>query len=156
MANKQTPHEKTKGVWFCTVSHKSDCIENLKKNMSMFPVWAYIDHKPENSSDSDDSHFHTHFLFMTRGTRSIKQVSESLDIPANFIQKCKNPTSYRRYFLHMDNPEKIQYSVEDVQTNRISDFKLALSNSINDDVITLYADLDIFDRILNFFRIVHM
>ena len=110
MSNKQTEHEKTKAVWFCTVSHKADCIEQLKKEINMFPVWAYIDHKPENSEDEEDKHFHTHFLFMTKGTRSIKQVSDSLSIPSNFIQKCKNPTSYRRYFVHKDNPEKIQYS----------------------------------------------
>ncbi|MBQ9839095.1 MAG: replication protein [Oscillospiraceae bacterium] len=58
---------------------------------------------------------HWHVLLMFGGVKSYDQVMEvikPLNCPAP--QKCHNTKSMVRYFVHLDNPDKFQYSVTDI------------------------------------------
>lgn len=141
MAKKLSDHEKEKGCWFCAVSHDEECREKLKMNCVEFPFWGWIDHVPDKESEASDKHFHTHLIIRTAGSRSIKQVANILDIPVNYIQVVRQKRNMMRYFIHLDNPEKVQYKKEDIHTNKISTFDCAFVDNSDDDIRRLYSDL---------------
>lgn len=58
---------------------------------------------------------HWHVILMFDGKKSyeqIKEITDSLNAPVP--QKTANPKGLIRYLIHMDNPEKYQYSREDI------------------------------------------
>lgn len=146
MPAKMTDHEKEKGVWFTAVSHDAECREIIKKNCQEFKTWYWIDHQPDKETEESDKHFHTHVVVLTSGTRSIKQVAETLGIPSNFVQKVSRRRSMLRYLIHLDNPDKIQYKLEDVRTNKPSSLSIEYTDNQDDDVRRLFADLDRLQR----------
>lgn len=141
MARKLSDHEKDKGCWFIAVSHDLATRTLMKENCKEFPFWGWVDHKPDKEDDESDKHFHTHVIIRTAGSRSIKQVSATLGVPSNFVQVCRNKRSQMRYFRHLDNPEKIQYSADDIHASSLSNFQIAWTDNSDDDVRRLYADL---------------
>ena len=136
MSGKLNQHDKEKGVYFSIVTNDLECRQNIKEACIDFPVWAYIDHQP----DDEDGREHTHFLLRQNGTRSVKQMSEKLSIPSNYIQVVRKVGAYRRYMVHADNPDKIQYDISDIRSNRIIDFKIALDGNKERSVLEVYAD----------------
>lgn len=142
MARKLDDHLKERGCWFTAVSHQEESRNNLKKHCVDFPFWAYIDHSPDKEDDENDKHFHTHLLIRSAGTRRIKEIAEQLEIPPNFVQVCRHRRSLMRYFIHLDNPDKIQYKLEDVHTNKVSAFELAFQDDNDDDCKRLFSDLN--------------
>lgn len=141
MAKKLNDHLKEHGCYFTSVTHKQDLRDKLKKTVMEFPFYGYIDHQPDQETEEADKHFHTHFIFRTAGSRTINQVSRTLGIDGQFIQVVHNKRSLMRYFLHLDNPEKVQYKPEDVHTNSLSSFQIAWTDNQDDDVRRLYSDL---------------
>lgn len=142
MPRKYSDHEKEKGCWFIAVSHDFECINKMKVTCQEYPFWGWVDHSPDKDTDEHDKHFHTHFIIRTAGSRSIKQVSDTLGCPANFIQVCRNKRSQMRYFRHLDNPEKIQYDEDAIHTCRISTFRIAWEDNNDDDVKRTFYDLN--------------
>ena len=141
MPRKYSDHEKEKGVWFTAVSHDEECRARLKENCKEFPFWGWVDHVPDKETEESDKHFHTHLIIRTAGSRSIKQVADVLSCPANFIQTVHQKRSLMRYFIHLDNPEKHQYSESDIHSSKISEFKLAFEDNNDDDVRRTFHDL---------------
>lgn len=141
MVTKRTEHEKIKGCWFTAVSHDLECREKLKKNCEDYKFWAWVDHKPDKETEEADKHFHTHLIVRSAGTRSIYDIAKQLEIPSNFVQYVRNRRSLLRYFRHLDNPEKIQYNAEDVQSNKPSELQIAWTDNSDDDVRRLFSDL---------------
>lgn len=142
MAKKLPDHDKEKGCWFSIVSHDEEQRKLLKERVKEFKFWAWIDHKPDKEEEESDKHFHTHFMIGTNATRSIKQISDSLEIPSNFIQKVRYKRAYGRYFIHLDNPEKIQYSISDIHSNKRSMFEIWKQDIIDSDVKTLMSEVN--------------
>lgn len=136
MSGKLNQHEKEKGTYFCVVTNDNYCRTNIKQICSDFPCFAWIDHLPDDENGSE----HTHFLLRNTGTRTVKQMADRLEIPSNFVQVCRKVTAFRRYMLHADNPEKRQYSLDDIHSNRLIDFKIALEGNESKDVFSLYRD----------------
>ena len=58
---------------------------------------------------------HYHLLLMFGGVKSYDQVCEFIK-PLNgpIPQRCHNAKAMVRYFAHLDNPDKFQYSVSDI------------------------------------------
>ena len=62
MGKKIEEHLKKSGSWFTSVSHDLTTRNRLKETCKEFPFWAWIDHSPDNGSDEEEVHFHTHLL----------------------------------------------------------------------------------------------
>lgn len=129
-------HNKETGSWFCAVTHDLSLAEEIKKSILDFPSWAYIYHEP----DSDDGTPHIHYLIRSNGTRNIKQISDKIGLPSNYIQVCRKVVAFRRYMLHLDSPEKKQYKPSDVVTRCHADFREAADGNVKRDVFSLYND----------------
>lgn len=141
MAKKLADHCKEKGCWFVAVTHDYDSIQKLKTTLKEFPFWGWVEHQPDKATEDSDRHFHLHGILRTAGSRSIKQVSDTLGLPPNYIQVCRNKRSMMRYFRHLDDPDKIQYPEEAVHASSLAQFKIAWQDNADDDVRRLFSDL---------------
>lgn len=134
MSGRLKQHEAEKGTFFCAVTHDLDLAQEMIKVLPDFSSWAYIRHEP----DTEDGTAHYHFLVRNNGTRNVKQIADKLGIPSNYVQVCRKVVAFRRYMLHLDTEEKIKYQLDDIHTNRLSDFKSAVLGNQDRDVYDLY------------------
>lgn len=136
MSKKQSEWEKQKSTYFCTVLHDTKQRESVKEVCPDFQYWAWIDHVPDLECKNE----HTHFIFRNNGTRSVKQIADKIGVPSNMVQPCRKVVAYRRYFMHLDDPDKHQYSLSDVHTNDVGSFKSAMIGNDRRDVSEIYTD----------------
>lgn len=138
MSGKLDKHLKERGTHFTCVTNNQECIENIKKTVIDFPSWAWIDHEP----DDEEGKPHTHFMFRTNGSRTIKQVADKLEISGQYIQLVHKQTGLYRYFIHKDHPNRKQYKLDDIQTNHIDDFRNAIEGvQRKSSVYSLFTDI---------------
>lgn len=79
-------------------------------NLHGLKYYAYIKHQPE--SEEKIPHYHAFIHLDSACTES--SLSKRLGIPKDKIQYVKNVRAGCRYLTHIDYPDKIQYSLEDV------------------------------------------
>lgn len=130
-------HINEEGSWFVAVTHDLSLADKIKTTILDFPSWAWIYHE----ADTEDGTPHIHFMLRSNGTRKIKHIADKIDLPANYIQICKNQVGFRRYMLHLDSDDKIKYSLSDVHTNQHTLFREAINaNKTESDIFQLYED----------------
>lgn len=78
-----------------------------------FDVWAYIKHVPDDENGSD----HYHFFIHLKQPSTIATLSDKLTIPPNMIEWVRVKTRMIQYLIHKNNPEKHQYSEDQIITN---------------------------------------
>lgn len=72
-------------------------------------------HDKDINADGEQKKKHKHILLLFGGVKSYEQVKEITDrLSCPIPQRCHNAKSMVRYFAHLDNPEKHQYSVADI------------------------------------------
>lgn len=68
-----------------------------------------------NDEDRTPKKAHWHILLMYEGKKSYDQIKAITDrLNAPIPKKCANVKGLVRYFAHLDNPEKAQYSQSDI------------------------------------------
>lgn len=136
MAYKLDDHLKEKGVYFCSVTHDLDLAQEMIKILPDFTYWAYIKHEPDNEEGTP----HYHFLVRNNGSRSVKQIADKLGISGQYVQVCRKVVAFRRYMLHLDNDEKIKYTIDDIHTNQFPSFKEAIIGNDKRDINDVFND----------------
>ncbi|MBR0488320.1 hypothetical protein IJJ39_01435 [Candidatus Saccharibacteria bacterium] len=136
MSKKLNSHAKEKGTFFCSVSHDPEQWSEMIKVLPDFTSWAYIQHEP----DTEEGRPHVHFLVRNNGTRTVQQIADKLGISPQYVQVCRKVVAFRRYMMHLDQDEKKQYTLDDIHTNRIVDFKSAMIGNEQRDINDLYSD----------------
>lgn len=115
----------------------NEVLQDLKGS---FKNYAYIIHKPESTEKKQ----HVHFILILDNPRSIQSLANRLNIPINHIRNLKSIRGSCRYLTHIDNEDKIRYSLSDV----------VYSNSFRNDFLKCYDDLmsedDIIKNIFSF------
>lgn len=72
-------------------------------------------HDKDTNSEGEIKKPHIHILLMYDGVKSYNQILEiTQKINASAPQKCGSAKGLVRYMIHMDNPEKYQYSRADI------------------------------------------
>lgn len=82
-------------------------IDYIEKNWKHY---AYIEH----DEDIETKKPHTHVLVHFDSKRYPTGIAKELGITPNYIQKA-NLIPYLRYLIHLDDEDKKQYSIDDVQ-----------------------------------------
>lgn len=136
MAKKLDSHLKEKGSYFCSVTHDLDLASEMIKVLPDFSYWAYIKHE----SDTEEGTPHYHFLVRHNGTRSVGQIADKLGISGQYVQVCRKVVAFRRYMLHLDQDEKLKYTIDDIHTSDLSSFRVAISGNEKKDVNDIYKD----------------
>lgn len=134
--SKLSKHAQERGTYFTCVTNKSECRNNIKSVLPDFLSWAWIDHQPDDENGTP----HTHFFIRCNGGRTVQNVADKFDISPQYVQVVRKITAFRRYMLHADNPEKKQYSLDDLHTNDIFPFKIALQGNEKKDVYSLFIE----------------
>lgn len=94
----------------------------------------YQDHSdgecPFNAGDHKKNHIHV----VVKSSYPIKlgRAAEVLGIPSNDVQRCKDYKKSLRYLIHLSEPGKFQYSIDEVITN-IAKIEKILSKTDSDD-----------------------
>lgn len=72
-------------------------------------------HDKDINADETQKKIHKHILLKFSSLKSYNQVLEiTKKVNGTIPQKCANTTGMIRYFAHLDNPEKAQYSMNDI------------------------------------------
>lgn len=72
-------------------------------------------HDQDKDANDEMKKAHWHVLLMYGGLKSYKQIEELTQrINATIPQKCASTKGLVRYMVHMDNPEKFQYSRSEI------------------------------------------
>ena len=72
-------------------------------------------HDKDTNPEGEIKKAHIHILLMYDGVKSYNQILEiTQKINASVPQKCGSAKGLVRYMIHMDNPEKYQYSRADI------------------------------------------
>lgn len=83
-------------------------LEFVRKNYSEY---AYILHQPE----SDEKKEHYHVVVRFKNYRWNTALAEELDVEINMFEKVRGLDNALIYLTHIREPDKIQYSVEDIE-----------------------------------------
>lgn len=75
-------------------------------------------HDKDVNANGEPKKAHWHLLLMFGGVKSyeqVKEVTDSLNAPRP--ERCHNARSMVRYMVHLDNPDKAQYSQGDIKAH---------------------------------------
>lgn len=108
---------------------------------------SYVEHYAYIYHDSDDCEPHYHFLLCLARSRRLSDVLNAIKKGGSsnvLVESCVSPSSIVRYFVHSDNPDKHQYSVDSIvsDTDLIYFDSLSREKPVKDDII-LMAFLDL-------------
>lgn len=113
--------DKMRNRYFCGILYEED--PNFEKYINYIKEHylevTYIRHdKDVKENDEGEEEFkksHIHILFKVgENARSLSKVAEEIGIPSNYIQGC-NKKAMLMYFIHLNNPEKTQYTIDEVK-----------------------------------------
>lgn len=134
--------------WTLVLYDKSDYYsfnELITKIKSFYTDYCYIMHSPE--STEKQAHYHVNLHLKDARTR--EQIMRKLSLPDQVRNRVEPILSVRqmdRYLTHVDYPDKIQYSVDDVIVSphyRNKFFKQFDDQQSEEDIITdIYNFLD--------------
>lgn len=92
---------------------------------------------PLHQPDSDDGtdFLHWHVVYRHPNTVAIEFVrnwvqEQGLEVYNNFVLGLHHPRNYQRYLVHLDNPEKEQFHVNDIEV--VNNFPLDLSKEMSE------------------------
>lgn len=94
-------------------------LEDIMKSLYGFKYWAWIKHQPE----SNEKVSHYHILIKLENATTIESISKKTGVPISKIQYVRNVRAMCRYMIHLDDPEKIPYSISDVHVSKLFERK---------------------------------
>lgn len=106
-------------VWSFIGYPEDSLPENYREILcdEMHLCWAESPvHDADLNGDGSEKKKHIHFIIAFEGMKSFDQICEITDrLHCPIPQVCRNPRGLVRYFIHIDNPDKHQYKVEDIK-----------------------------------------
>ena len=119
-AEELKENKKVYGNWWSTIVYPDSCdiydVVQININKWMIPMWI----SPLHDSDIDEfgelKKPHFHVLFKTNNTVARDYVLKTFVMTMGGVgtEKVHNSKGMLRYLCHLDNPEKTQYSTNDV------------------------------------------
>jgi hypothetical protein len=90
-------------------------------------------HDRDVNADGEKKKPHWHVALLFESVKTLEQVRELTDrLNAPMPQKCNGLKGLVRYMAHMDNPEKVQYSVADIVGHGGADIAEILKPSVTE------------------------
>lgn len=101
--------------------------------------------------DKDTSQPHYHFLIMFPSQIEISVICSRSGIPDRFIRNCPDCDIFKRYLIHLDSPDKHQYSPSEVFGSISYDVTLDVSLSQVLDIIYHIPGYPSYRKVLDVF-----
>ena len=97
-------------------SESYNCDEVISRIKSKFKQWAFCLHDMDVNDEGELKKAHIHWVG-AGDARTLASCARILGLKENEIEICKNCKLMVRYLLHLDDPDKYQYPVDDLDTN---------------------------------------
>lgn len=123
MAEKKKPAARYRN--FATVVYTDSAPANWMQLLGEQVVPAFISplHDKDINPTGEPKKAHYHVMIMFEGKKSIEQAQEIFDVIKGVgVEKVNSLRGYARYLCHLDNPEKAQYPIDEVQCLAGSDY----------------------------------
>lgn len=102
---------------YATIVYPDSAVDNWQDILAQQFVPAFISplHDKDINPTGEPKKPHYHVLFMFDGVKSVEQVQQIVSLINGVgVEKVNSTRGYARYLCHLDNPEKTQYSQDDV------------------------------------------
>lgn len=86
-----------------------DCVRQLKS----LGQWAMIKHNPEKEEKKE----HYHFILHMKNGKKKDRIHELTGVPLPHFKNVRSERMMLRYLIHLDDPDKTQYNLSDVDTS---------------------------------------
>lgn len=110
---------------FTTVVYPESAPDNWMEILSQQHVQAFVSplHDRDVNPDGELKKSHWHVIIMFDSLKTVTQAKEIFDLIGGVgCEKVKSLRGNARYLCHLDNPEKVQYSTEDVKSFAGADY----------------------------------
>lgn len=137
MGEKKSTQVRTRN--FATVIYLDSAPSNWQEILSDLHVQAFVSpyHDKDKNANNEDKKPHYHVMIMYEGKKSIDQAKENFDKIGGVGCEIVNSTrGYARYLCHLDNPDKEQYSIQDVKSFGGADY-MSIINLVTDKYIII-------------------
>lgn len=124
---------KSSRTWEVVVYPDSECYvaaEVLGKVTEYFDQWCYILHDRDVNEDGTPKKSHYHVYGKLDTARTPQAVSNALGVGVASLRSVSSWRGAVRYAVHLDHPEKYQYSSDDVSAN----FEIVKFLTVDDDL----------------------
>ena len=125
--------EQRQRNWFLTINQEASCYYELKSilvnNGSTFKHYAYIMHDKDNEEQP-----HYHLCLEYKNARTFTQVK--LMFEGAHIEEMEYKNMSYQYLIHKNDPDKYQYSIDNVMTLEKDYYILMLNNNEYDKLDT--------------------
>lgn len=104
---------------FAIIIYPESAPDDWLERISNWHVSAFLSplHDRDENPDGEPKKSHYHLLLFFDGKKSIDQIQELSDELCGVSPEIvKSLRGYARYLCHLDNPEKFQYSVDEVRS----------------------------------------
>lgn len=139
--------------WACVIYPESlpaDWLDRLTNTFIQIAISPLHDRDYNADGELKKPHYHVVMCFGTGTKKSYDQVmtilEEALGNGFSPCQAIRNIKGYVRYLVHMDNPEKAQYSQVDIKCLGGFDYAQFLKVSGNDRYLVLQEIIDYIDK----------
>lgn len=118
MENFEVKNPKPARVWVCLFYPEDGSIDDVVYKLSNeihCCAWISPCHAPDPTVDGMERKPHYHIELIFDGKQSFERIKEICDfIGAKYPRVCTTKRGYARYLVHLDNPEKEQFDINDV------------------------------------------
>ncbi len=155
MSEKKKPDSRARN--FATVVYPESAPEGWLDKLTELMIPAFVSplHDKDENPGGEPKKLHHHVIVMFEGKKSNEQIQEIFDLIGGVgLEVVKSIRGYARYLCHLDNPEKAQYSPDEVRSFCGADYMGTIGLPIDkykaigdmmqfvkDEGITAYSDL---------------
>lgn len=95
-----------------------DTVISRIKSLTNLKSWAIITHDKDMLSNGQLKPAHFHCVLTFSNAKTIKSIADTIGVEMQYIEKIRTTTkSARLYLIHRNNPEKYQYSPDEVKAS---------------------------------------
>lgn len=125
-------------TWGCVIYPDDSCPDNYIQIIQNWHIAALLSpiHDKDKNGDETEKKKHIHLLiyFGVGQNKSLNQVRQFTDqLNGTIPIIIHNTNAMIRYFIHKDNPEKIQYDINDIVSLSGFEYRLAFENYTTDE-----------------------
>lgn len=115
---------------YATIVYQESAPENWLKLLEEICIPAFVSpiHDKDVNAEGELKKPHYHVLLMFDGVKTQMQAQEVFALIGGVgAEPIQSVRSYARYLVHLDNPDKAQYAIEDVISMSGADYRILIS-----------------------------
>ena len=94
-------------------------LEKTFRDLNFIKNWAYIVHNKDHNDKGELKDKHIHIYCQVNNTQSVITIAKAFNMPPNAIEGIRDKSFFRacQYLIHLNDPNKYQYSLSEVKAS---------------------------------------